>query len=336
VSSGSARQRPAAPLAWTPRLTIENDFVAGTDRNYTQGLQFSVNTAGLDGFADPRLADWLLHVNRTLRLLRPATPDPCTVSARQGVFLGQQIYTPVDWQATAVLKEQRPYAAWLYGGVNFSVRERLRLQRVAVSIGVVGPAALGEQAQNVVHERGGWAKFRGWDNQLSNEPTLQLLWERKRKWRQASSARGWGSDLIAHGGVSLGNVATYLNGGAELRYGWHLPDDFGSALLRPGADNGAPRNDGNSGAQSGRRGGHLFAAVDGRWVLRDIFLDGNTFSASHRVDKEPLVADLALGAALEVGELALSYTQIWRTREFATQSRAQVYGSLSLSWARLF
>jgi len=46
------------------------------------------------------------------------------------------------------------------------------------------------------------------------------------------------------------------------------------------------------------RGGYVFAGVEGRAVARDIFLDGNTFQKSPSVDKEPLVGELAVGAAL--------------------------------------
>jgi lipid A 3-O-deacylase len=32
----------------------------------------------------------------------------------------------------------------------------------------------------------------------------------------------------------VGNVATYLSAGAQLRAGWNLPPDFGYSVIRPG------------------------------------------------------------------------------------------------------
>ena len=40
--------------------------------------------------------------------------------------------------------------------------------------------------------------------------------------------------------MSLGNFATYANAGGELRFGLRLPDDFGTAPLRPAGENTAP------------------------------------------------------------------------------------------------
>jgi hypothetical protein len=42
---------------------------------------------------------------------------------------------------------------------------------------------------------------------------------------------------------------------------------------------------------------YIIGAVDNRIVLRDIFLDGNTFADSHSVKKELHVADLTAGIA---------------------------------------
>jgi len=40
---------------------------------------------------------------------------------------------------------------------------------------------------------------------------------------------------------------------------------------------------------------HFFTRVDGRWMLRNIFIDGNTFAHSHSVKRDPWVAGLSAG-----------------------------------------
>ncbi|NEK92333.1 MAG: lipid A deacylase LpxR family protein, partial [Xanthomonas euvesicatoria] len=82
--------------------------------------------------------------------------------------------------------------------------------------------------------------------------------------------------------------ATHLNAGGEVRFGWKLPDDFGSTPTRPAGENTAPSRLGRASGWSG----HLFLTTDARWVLRDITLDGNTFRNSHSVDKRPFVGDV--------------------------------------------
>jgi hypothetical protein len=76
---------------------------------------------------------------------------------------------------------------------------------------------------------------------------------------------------------------------------------------------------------------YLFAGVEGRAVARNIFLDGNTFKDSRSVDKEPLVGDLQWGVTLTWQGARLSYTHVWRTREFTTQDGGDQFGSISLS-----
>lgn len=76
----------------------------------------------------------------------------------------------------------------------------------------------------------------------------------------------------------------------------------------------------------------MFAGLGGRLVLRDIFLDGNTFADSHSVDKELLVGDVVLGATVLAGPTKLSYIQNFRSREFEAQPDSHNFGSISLSW----
>jgi hypothetical protein len=69
-------------------------------------------------------------------------------------------------------------------------------------------------------------------------------------------------------------------------------------------------------------------------VARDIFLDGNTFRDSPGVDKRPFVADLSYGAGIIAGRWQLTFTQVYRTREFEAQlHKYNEFGSLTISCA---
>mgnify|MGYP000430438810 FL=1 len=128
----------------------------------------------------------------------------------------------------------------------------------------------------------------------------------------------------------MGNVATYLNAGAELRAGWPLNSDFGTSTLRPGGDSNNPGKGkpNDRGLQM-----HAFLASDMRLVGRNIFLDGNTFTDSHSVDKKRAVADITVGLSTTYKRWNISYSHVYRTKEFNGQQRAQKYGSLSVSYS---
>ena len=57
----------------------------------------------------------------------------------------------------------------------------MRLDTLQLDLGVIGPAAGGEFVQNNFHRLIGVAPANGWANQLHNEPTLGLTFERR--WR---------------------------------------------------------------------------------------------------------------------------------------------------------
>jgi len=180
-----------------------------------------------------------------------------------------------------------------------------------------------------VHEVLGDEKFKGWDNQLHNEPLFMLTHERMRRWPGDASinADGWGWDAISHYGGSIGNLETKANLGGEVRFGWKLPDDFGSTPLRPAGENTAP-------TRSGRPNGwswHLFATSDAAWVIRDITLDGNTFRNSHSVDKRHVVAYGGYGVAVMYGRWKFAAARYHSTREFNGQRQSPVFGSFTIS-----
>ena len=304
---------------------LENDLFNNTDRDYTSGFKVSWVSPNLADYThDPHLPQWVRNINQLLVRIQPGQYE----SRNLVVTAGQAIYTPYDWTATAVIPNDRPYAGWLYLGLGYNGRTQWEMDTVEVNVGMVGPAALARQTQHVVHAIRHIDQFKGWQNQLHNELGVQLVAERKRRVWSGGQTLKW--DAITHYGTSLGNVQTYLNTGIELRIGSRLPADFGTSAIRPASDSNAPTESGRQRRLSGE-GVHMFVAVDARFVIRDIFLDGNTFRASHQVTKNPFVADLAVGIAWQWKGGKITYSKCLRTKEFETQNASHSYGSIMLS-----
>ncbi len=251
---------------------------------------------------------------------------------------GQKMYTPENIAARDLITNDRPYGGWLYGDIGFHTKSKTRLDSITIQAGLIGDLSLGEQAQDLVHSIRGIAKANGWDNQLDNELGMAFIYDRKQRFIKGNlfldSDRPFGFDGIVHGGAALGNVFTNVSTGAELRLGWNLPSDFGSALIRPAGNTNAPTDASDPRYQSGIKSLSLyfFTAANGRWVLRDIFLDGNTFSDSHSVDKKALVGEIVIGASMSYENLKLSYAQVFRSKEFDRQRSGQSFGSISFSY----
>ncbi len=314
--------------ASTFTVYFENDLFGDTDQNYTNGIQFSWISPDLTQYRDntPR---WMVPLVRRL----PFINEP-GLQRNVGFSIGQQIFTPQDIQRRDLIDDDRPYAGWLYVATAFHNKNYRRLDTLELQLGMIGPASLAEEAQNLVHEVRDIPTAKGWDHQLENEPGFLAIYERKERVISYGESGGWGFDAITHYGGAVGNVYIYANGGIEARFGWNVPADFGTASIRPAGDTNAPSDSSDPRFSTYRRVGlHSFVGVTGRVVARDIFLDGNTFADSHNVDKKFFVGDLAIGASAIAGSFKLSYAQVFRSKEFDGQDRGHNFGSISLSYS---
>jgi lipid A 3-O-deacylase len=326
-SSCDKSHNPISNAAVT--LRVDNDMFGwrGQDQGYSNGLQVTFTSANIKDYQDdpclPRIARAVNHYLDWLQ--EDGYPQ------RNMVFsISQGLYTPQDRYRRDLITDDRPYAGILLASIGYNARQGNNLRSSQLRFGVVGPLSMGFQVQNAWHKMLGIDQFKGWDNQLNNEPVVQLVHERMhREANETVLAKNrWGQDLIYHWGGAVGNLASYLNAGAEWRFGWRLPDDFGSSPLRPAGENTAPPQSikaGNAWAS------HLFVTVDARMVLNNITLDGNTFAESHHVNKRSFVADVGYGLVITKGLWKLAFARYHRTREFDTQKDLPVFGSVTIS-----
>ncbi len=324
TSTAPAESEPAAP----PERGIitfqyENDILAGTDRYYTNGIRLSYTSPGLRQRI-PWAAD-------ALEWLYPFDPG---ADARLRVSFGQSMFTPGDIEVSELIVDDRPYAGWLYAGfaLNVEADQKLfgnrydTLDTLEVELGVVGPASLAEETQKFVHSIVGSPEPKGWDNQLHNEPGLLIVLERKLR----TPALTWGgleADAIPFATGSLGNIETSAGLGSIIRFGQGLQIDFGPPMIRPNVAGRtyferAPR----------RFNWYVFVGGEGRFVARDIFLDGNTFRDSHSVDKKHMVGTFQAGFVATYDNLRLTFSYVGRTLEFDDQDSADRYGTISVSY----
>ncbi|MDX1711800.1 MAG: lipid A deacylase LpxR family protein [Rhodovibrionaceae bacterium] len=297
---------------WTYGVVWENDRFANTDRHYTNGAQIRAVSPRDDTLG---LGDWLWDD----LLLDPQG------HRRVGFALGQSMFTPDDLTKDDLIVDDRPYAGWLYGTVAVISEGKKELRQLSLDVGVVGPWALGEEVQTVVHEAINVTTPQGWDNQLENEPGVVLSYQHR--WRNvlADPGTGLGIDLTPHLSASAGNVFTHAAAGLSFRFGQDLPADYGPPRINPslaGSTVFQPEED---------FGWYLFLGGEGRAVARNIFLDGNTFEDSHSVDKKTFVGDVQAGLAITFERVRLTYTYVFRTKEFEEQEEADQFGALSLS-----
>ncbi len=305
-------------------LAVENDSLSsGADRNYTSGIKLA--------YVSPSegVPDWLRSTGGFTRALSGSDPD------FWGIAIGQSIFTPEDIDAIPAPADQHPYAGWLYMQIMVGAEEDRRdgrapryLDTYELEFGIVGPSALGEEAQRGIHEFLGAPDPQGWDSQLSDEFAFAASFDRRwRALRVFSDVVPGGieADITPAAGVTLGTLRTEARVGVTARIGQRIDSDYGPPRVRPSLS-GVEHFSGGPPSWS------LFAGVQGRAVARNLFLDGNTFEDSPSVDRNPYVADFQTGFSVSAGDWRLAYTYVWRTEEFETQPSRQDFGALALSW----
>jgi len=296
-------------------LDIENDVTTPTDQYYTNGVRAGV------AFGPAAQKPWMIRLADKIPFLSKSYDQRIISFA-----LGQNIYTPSDTDPFTLSVGDRPYAGWLYGALGIEVQNDKTAEYFILQVGIIGPASLADRTQRSYHRLIGVARPNGWDHQLKNEPGIVIGYQRVWK-KQADLGNAFAVSFNPHAGIALGNVHTYAAAGLTLRIGRGLDQERGPppriSPAFPGSTYFKP---------SGAVVWYLFAGVEGRAVARDIFLDGNTFTASHSVDKRHLVADFQLGAVVIVGGLRVSFTHVFRTREFTLQPKAHEFSALNIAF----
>jgi len=333
----------AAPLQ---RFSIqeENDMFGATnptDNFYTQGLRIS--------------ARWIPEAPR--RLVK-------VVGAIElwGLELGQNIYTPTSIRETdlAKLRQDRPYAGYLYAGPTWELRwpwsplpdwarffsdpgEAARSDLlVELRLGRTGPRALGGAVQTSWH-----GLYRavsgsstpvdpvGWDlYQTSNAASVDVSIEYSTDFVQLSRrtpgfTRFTGSrpfaQLSPRTVLNVGGVVDGASIGMEARAGVATADSSRAVgpLARPAAK--VPFE------------AYAWGRVDGRYVAYNRLIQGALIDGvSSEVELRHLVGDFTVGATLRLFGLEVAYAQIWRTAEFtpvpAGARHTHNFGSLQISF----
>ncbi len=297
----------------TLSILFENDIFYNTDRDYTNGVAIAWTTAPAE------TPDFAIDLARDVPFFAQSG------EVRTTYAIGQNIYTPSNLHLVDPPTTDRPYAGFLYLSMGVSEMSEKNLDELQVQLGVIGPDSLAQESQTFVHSILNDTIPKGWGHQLHNEPGLVINDEHSWRALASGSLLGLSFDVDPHVGASIGNVYDYVNAGAMGRFGLNLPDDYGPTRIDPslpGTDFFEP---------TGALSLYAFGGFDGRAIARNIFLDGNTFEDSRHVDKIPWVGDMQLGLAMAMDRWRLTFTHVFRTREFTTQQHADQFGAINLS-----
>jgi lipid A 3-O-deacylase len=310
-----------APAAAAQTLIIQhdNDEWGGkqTDWEYSQGTRVT--------WLSPKLAE--TGIAQTVALMLPGLDFDATLAA--GLGGGSAYYEPRSFALATPIPDQRPYAGYLYGSALINAEGDSQLTSWRLDMGLVGPAARGEETTQLFHNAFNGYAQQGWDNQITNRFTANVSLERR--WRNLIPlGQSIAADISPAIGLEFGNVATSANAGLTLRLGLGLDADFGP-----------PRLGVFSGASSGRSDAtsiYIFATANGAYVPYDVFLDeaggreGDSVRAGQSITRDFFRSQTSFGIVGAYGRLRATLAITDASATYDQQFDAERYSELSLAF----
>ena len=264
------------------RFHYDNDYFTKSDEYYTQGITLE--------YVDPGIKKFIL----SKLLIKPSQKEII-----YGISLDHYVYTPTSIASDVILYNDRPFCG------NLSLKTFLiatgNKQRIAVALstGIIGPAAGGKEMQTGIHR---WLKNplpHGWQYQVKNDVILnyQVKYEQQ---------------LIKYG------TAFLLSGMANVQTGTH-DDKLGIGFSFMAGHFNSPY----SNTKNKKINYYLYAQPQVSLVGYDATLQGGllnhsspyTISAKN-ISRVTFQGDY--GLVFESGKLYLEYCQSVLTKEFSS------------------
>jgi lipid A 3-O-deacylase len=292
MASGVATGDPS--VLW--HAQVDNDVAFHTDRWYTSGVRI-YRSAPL-GESSPLAAFLRADSTREQRL---------------DLGIVQEIYTG-DGRADPAAPD-RPNAGRLFLSVARHDISPDTLATVGIDAGVSGPAALGEQAQDLIH-RIFPAPATDWSRQVANRADIQLVGT----WSHRLGLDAIPGAVVVHGGAVAGTITAFGHAGIEWRT--HGPAEMANPLLRFAATPPLPKS---------ARGLALFAGASIRAIARNRLFERRDDDPRPEAAYERRVSRVAAGVGWtdDWGVVTLGLAQ--DSREFEGQHSPHRFGSLTLS-----
>jgi lipid A 3-O-deacylase len=175
-------------------VTSDNDLYVSfkRDRYYTNGvfLNYSYLSKVKDVKIDKKIIEWQLS---------------------------HEMFSPYKPIAPLKKEHDRPFAGHLFGG--FSVKNVFKDHKIikfSIEIGVIGPAAYGQEIQDFIHTTFNFKQAEGWEYQIQNALSLSL---NASFIKQLFMNEANFFDLNWENHVQLGTTYTAVNTGINVRLG---------------------------------------------------------------------------------------------------------------------
>ncbi|MES2419596.1 MAG: lipid A deacylase LpxR family protein [Bacteroidota bacterium] len=280
----------------------DNDayLLYGQDRYYTNGLFIYFRHAANQQKLGPKLEKFIYEVSA-----------------------GQKMYNPISGNVGKKEKQDRPFAGYLYAGGSASFfYKKESVLKTNLELGTIGPDALGEEAQKLLHQLIGFYEINGWQYQIKNELTANLnIQYTKLLHRSAANNLDF-------------SVETYLNAGTTF-------NGAGVGLLLRTGDINQLFNSSYTNAVIGNKEStarlvkkELFFYIKPQlnYVAYDATIQGSLFNNDSPLTfgTKPFVFAQQLGFNVSSSRFTFDFSLLFKSKEIKSTAKAHQYGSISM------
>ncbi|WP_375750326.1 lipid A deacylase LpxR family protein [Vibrio sp. HN007] len=279
-------------LATSFALTVDNDGVFGTDKDYTSGVIIDIGSE---------------------------LPKELATGQRWRLQLGQKIWTPSDLKATTPQPNERPYAGLLYAQGSILTQTMGGLHEVGLLIGTTGPNSYAEKGQKFIHSITNSTNPEGWDYQVDNQVVGNALYRGQFLLDNPLQDQ----ELSAQLRVEAGNFRSEVASGMMWRWGTNLSSSFGS--VTPNHEGGF-----SPAMLDGRSGAFLFTGIEGRYRFNDITIEGDTMNEVYPVHLQNWQGTVVAGGVIYNGSIGASLTLASKTKDYK-EAESNITSNASIS-----
>ena len=232
------------------------------------------------------------------------------------------MYNPGSGYAPIKSKHDRPFAGYLYGGGSYSAfLKNESILNFGIELGVVGPSALGQEAQEYLHRVAGFYEVAGWEYQIKDALAVNL---RAQYTRLLQRARNNHLDLSFIGTAKIGTTYSGADASILFRAGTINPfSSSASAHARISAH--------EVGVKSVANEFFFYAQPMIQYVAYDATVQGSLFNNDSPVTFEvkPIVFSQILGVTYAIHRFTFDYHMQFNSREIKSTAKPHQFGSLS-------
>ncbi len=202
-----------------------NDFIAGTDRHFTNGISLS--------WIDNHLRDYDINSSNfyTRFMLSALTELPfvevdSTKDYDAGISISQIMITPSDTSISSPQYDDLPYAGYLACSFYIFKWDANSFNEFRLDIGVVGEESGAESVQKGFHKLIGNTEPKGWDTQLGTRYIANTLFRYGEITWAKNNFHTLDMDWFNQSGFEVGNFSTDIFAGTMFRVGQNYIKNF--------------------------------------------------------------------------------------------------------------